>query len=1023
MKKNTSSGKRKFLLLVVTGVLLLAACLVFFLPSIISSPWGVKTVQQSLSDRLPGLIKFDRLSLGWTMPVHIEGFVYEDQAAKLAVTAADIQTSKGLLGFLSDHQDLGEITIDSPVVTASRTAGPEKNATTQAGGDKTGEQGTTTPPDPVQPRQASAKSGKTQFSLPAITATIVVKDGAAVMVSDKGNKTPLLQRLNLTSTVSGPQNFLSFSADCYDGDNSGSFRGDGQILFPGSTAAAADASHSMASVVIDNFQIAKILDLVSQINSFPQGSGLLNADFILTGQDIDIAQVKGNFSVDQLNFHGGAIAPDTPSLGTITLDVDAEKKGASYGLNRVLLKSSLGQAVIKGSFGTATDSQIEAALSLDLAQIFRQFPATLKLRPGVIIDTGKIDTTAHVTSSGPATMFDLKTTLQHLKGVADNRAVSWNEPITVVAKGIKDQTGIGLDLFSIDSPFLQGKGHGNNDGMELQLAGDIGKGLTRIARFIDLGGYSGYGSVNVAMKLTAKEKELRTITGDLAIADFTLKRGDTILIPAEEFGASVKADIRLDHSMRFRSADNLALDMTSWLGKTTVTADRIESGSEQKIDSITGLQLQAGLSPFHLTKLLHTFNKLPENMKLVGDKAIGVKLSVAEMGNQKVVGAGLIDGIKLATADGQPVDQRLSLKLDLDQAGDSGNLTVNSFEISSLPATVSGSGTFKEGKGAQAVGGEGILSLDWNQISRLMQNLYNIDLTIKDISTEPFVVRTSSPNGKWNDAIANTEIATSFGVESADGYGVSIKQLTAPVQLKNSLATFDIQGDLNRGRLTLTPSIDFTHSPPLLSFPENSQIVSGAGLTAAMSNDLLAKIHPLFKGAAISSGTVDLNLSYFHWPLDHPAGKDADFKGNLFFHDTKLQAGGILLPLLDAMKAREQQITLGEQAIEFKGKEQRIHCSPLEIKLDEHTIRLSGSVGFDKSLDYQALIPVTRKMVGGDLYKYLEGSFITVPISGTVTKPSINKNFIDTALKDLILQAGKKRISDQAGSILQKLFE
>jgi len=62
-------------------------------------------------------------------------------------------------------------------------------------------------------------------------------------------------------------------------------------------------------------------------------------------------------------------------------------------------------------------------------------------------------------------------------------------------------------------------------------------------------------------------------------------------------------------------------------------------------------------------------------------------------------------------------------------------------------------------------------------------------------------------------------------------------------------------------------------------------------------------------------------------------------------------------------------------------------------------------------------------MVSSDMYKYLEGTYISVPIGGTVSSPSLRKDILQTALKDLAIQAGKKQITDQAGKFLQKLFK
>jgi hypothetical protein len=223
--------------------------------------------------------------------------------------------------------------------------------------------------------------------------------------------------------------------------------------------------------------------------------------------------------------------------------------------------------------------------------------------------------------------------------------------------------------------------------------------------------------------------------------------------------------------------------------------------------------------------------------------------------------------------------------------------------------------------------------------------------------------------------------------------------------------------------MSLKPTIDFSNEPPVVSIPENSTLLTGVGLTEDMSKDLLVHLHPIFRGAAVSRGTVDLSMQRFNWPLHEETGKDAAFAGTLTFNGVKLQAGGLLVPLLAVMKVDDREITLSDQPMAFVGENGRVSCSPLEISVNEYVLKLSGSIGFDQRLDYLAQVPVTRKMVSGDVYKYLEGTYISVPIGGTLSKPAIGENLVQTAIQDLAIQAGKKQVTDQAGKLLQKLFQ
>jgi translocation and assembly module TamB len=64
-------------------------------------------------------------------------------------------------------------------------------------------------------------------------------------------------------------------------------------------------------------------------------------------------------------------------------------------------------------------------------------------------------------------------------------------------------------------------------------------------------------------------------------------------------------------------------------------------------------------------------------------------------------------------------------------------------------------------------------------------------------------------------------------------------------------------------------------------------------------------------------------------------------------------------------------------------------------------IALEGSVGFDRVLDLRAILPVTSAMLGNTvLGDIVEGTRITVPIGGTLSKPKIDRDAFRLALKD-----------------------
>ena len=190
-----------------------------------------------------------------------------------------------------------------------------------------------------------------------------------------------------------------------------------------------------------------------------------------------------------------------------------------------------------------------------------------------------------------------------------------------------------------------------------------------------------------------------------------------------------------------------------------------------------------------------------------------------------------------------------------------------------------------------------------------------------------------------------------------------------------------------------------------------------------MANELLTLIHPIFKGTTAAQGTVDLVMHQISWPLAASARKDARFKGILKFKDVRLNAEGLIYDLLTAMKVEERDVFLEERTIEFSGQDGRIRCSPLRISVKGYRMEVSGTMGFDGSLDYTAKIPITPEIVGAKVYPYVKETSLDIPIGGTVSHPKLNLDAFQTVVQQMIRQSGSRVLEEKAGELLKKLFK
>ena len=81
---------------------------------------------------------------------------------------------------------------------------------------------------------------------------------------------------------------------------------------------------------------------------------------------------------------------------------------------------------------------------------------------------------------------------------------------------------------------------------------------------------------------------------------------------------------------------------------------------------------------------------------------------------------------------------------------------------------------------------------------------------------------------------------------------------------------------------------------------------------------------------------------------------------------------------------------------------------PIRFEINGYPVELNGSVGFDKSIDYIATLPITPALVGNDAFRFLEGATIDVPIRGTSSDPNFNEAVMQKATESLVQQAMQK---------------
>ncbi len=297
-----------------------------------------------------------------------------------------------------------------------------------------------------------------------------------------------------------------------------------------------------------------------------------------------------------------------------------------------------------------------------------------------------------------------------------------------------------------------------------------------------------------------------------------------------------------------------------------------------------------------------------------------------------------------------------------------------------------------------------------------------IGFSVQGEQEENFVLQ--APLGKnKNKGLKNLFLKTAFHAKKMSSAGFVMDNLSMPLHLEKGVGRAQMTASIYSSPLTLNPQIDFTVTPPLLTLPEKSRLLTDAELDRPLVDGLLKRIHPLLGQLARPRGTISAEFEQFFLPLTGNGIEQADF--HLVFDTSKLMlsADGILREILAVAGYDDDIIALKQSRIDCYGKQGNVQCTPLHILAADSEMVLSGSIGLDGSLDYLLEIPITKGLVGKEGFRILEGATLQVPIKGNNDKAVFDAELLKASMKSLLTQAATKKIKKQIKKIIPDLLD
>lgn len=340
-------------------------------------------------------------------------------------------------------------------------------------------------------------------------------------------------------------------------------------------------------------------------------------------------------------------------------------------------------------------------------------------------------------------------------------------------------------------------------------------------------------------------------------------------------------------------------------------------------------------------------------------------------------------------------------------------------------ATISAAGHLDEPMGRRLADLQGTIAPNWPALNALLAQSVEPKAALKG-ELRPF--RLKGPLSGANTAAILQGLDAELAVDRFEAVAFGLRVAPTPVVVRcgDRRVTIDpIETTINGGRTVLHPEVALDPAPGTIALQlASGSAIEGAAINDEVSRGLLAYIAPVLHDATSVRGKVSVSVDRAEFPIASNGQGHTTLVGLVVFDNVEFDAGPFTSELLTLAGKDGPQALHLHQPIRLAIADGRVNESGLSVPLGRDArIELEGSVGFDRTLAMRARVPVTPGMLGRQegLDRWLEGLRVGVPIGGTLTRPTLDRQAFRVGLRDV----GKsllKRGADQGVRDLLKDF-
>lgn len=504
--------KAKRLPLFFGGFVLIAGAAVWFAPAIAANS-GLRDWAIESAVPVKGRLTAGGASLGWFSPVVLRDVELFNHDGKQVAHIASITSEKTLLSLALDSQNLGRILVDHPQVQLELRDGGSNLE------------------DTLEPLLKNKKP-----HAPPISVDCLVTGGEVRLVDTLTQRQHDIAGLSAHVALPGVTNafFVLETAGQLTGQSAGaSF----QVSL---VAQATNASHETfvpekVTCQVTSLPLDVLQPLVRRFVADARLAGQLTSNITCTrsGDAVPNMLVDGTIEARELAFAAAALGTDEVRLAQVRIPCQLVQQGDVLQINQLGLTCELGQISAQGrvKLGSLTGEQRNSALlhspgqvqgQLDLAQLARLLPHTLRLREGTVITGGQVQLqlTSQNTDAGQRWTGQLRTS--NLTANNAGQQLEWRDPVVVDLAAHENAGAFQLEQLKCASSFLEVLASGTADNLQGQAQFDLDRLVAELQQFVDFGDLRLAGRGNARWDWRRSGPQTFAATGDLQTTNFQL---------------------------------------------------------------------------------------------------------------------------------------------------------------------------------------------------------------------------------------------------------------------------------------------------------------------------------------------------------------------------------------------------------------------------------------------------------------------------------------------------------------------